>query len=96
MMAAADRACLVALAERAELIREQEICRSRWLRDDAQLQALAEQVSASVVIALLRPIGAYLARHEDGGAAEQRVRWIFDLPDAIAPGSRNAREGLAA
>ena len=95
-MMSADRPCLVALAERAELIREHEICRTRWLRDDAQLQALAEQVSASVVSALLRPIGAYLALHEDGGEAEQLVRRIFGLPDALAPDSRDMRADLAA
>lgn len=88
--------CLVALAQRAELIRAEEIRRCRTLRDDAQFLALAQQVSTSVVAAVLRPIGDYLARHADQDDADQRVRHLFGVPDAFEPVSGDAPEGLAA
>lgn len=91
-----DRPCLVALAEHAELIRAGEIRRSRKLREDARLLALSEQVSTSVVAAMLRPIGAHVARHQDPDDAELCVRRLFGLTDALEVSSGNVVQGSAA
>ena len=91
-----DRPCLVALAEHAETIRAGEMRRSRKLREDARLLALSEQVSTSVVEAMLRPISAHVARHRDSDAAELCVRRLFGLTDALELPSRKVVQESAA
>ena len=79
-MISAETSCVVALAEQAEAIRREEVRRCRRLRHSTGALAAADQVSASVVAALLRPISVHLARCRDPTDAERCIRLLFDLP----------------
>ena len=83
-----DEPCVAVLADHAEVIRAAEVRRCRPLRHDATLRDLADQVSASVVAALLRPIAAHLSSYDGVAPAERCVRRLFALPGS-ASGSRD-------
>lgn len=78
----ADRECLRALAERAESVRREEVRRCRRLRRDENALAVAEQISTSLVAALLRPINLYVTTRDDP-EDERYIRRMFNLPDEL-------------
>ena len=87
--------CLVALAERAEVVRREEIRRCRPLRRDERALAVAEEISRSLIAALLRPINLHVATCDDP-MEERYIRRLFDLPDELAQDARETERGAAA
>lgn len=92
----ADSRCLVALAERAEAIRREEVRRCRPLRRDENALAVAEQISSSLIAALLRPISLHVAACRDREEAEHYIRRLFDLPEELEPAADEIARGAAA
>ena len=85
MIITAQHPGLAALAEHAELIRTAEVRRCRPLRHDARLLGIAEQVSASVIAALLQPVGIHVEAHHDPEQADACVRMLFALAVDVEP-----------
>jgi glutamyl-tRNAGlu reductase-like protein len=88
--------CLVALAEHAEAIRREEVRRCRRLRRDENALAVAEQVSASLIAGLLRPISLHVATCHNRDEVERYIRQLFDLPEELGPEADEITPGAAA